>query len=107
MASQWFYELMGERIGPVSSVELRNLAQRGTISTETPIATAPNGPWVPASQVKGLFAAPNGTPPSRPVTKTTQAKSHDAAAQDEPSGLSTATKVIIAAPAPGEANGRE
>ena len=48
MASQWFYKVMGEQVGPVSSAELRDLAQRGTISTETPIANAPNGPWVPA-----------------------------------------------------------
>jgi len=88
MASQWFYQLMGEQIGPVSSTELRNLAQRGMISTETQIANAPNGPWVPAARVKGLFAAPNGMPPSTPVTQPPPVPCHNDVAQDEPSGLS-------------------
>ena len=52
MASQWFYKVMGKQFGPVSSAALRNLAQRGTISTDTPIANAPSGPWVPAARVK-------------------------------------------------------
>ncbi len=95
MASQWFYQAKGERVGPISGAELRNLAQRGAISAQTPIANTPGGPWVPASQVRGLFAAPSGTPSSTPATETAQVASHDAAAQDEPSGLSTATKVVM------------
>ena len=64
MASEWFYQVMGKQVGPVSSAELRNLAERGTISTETPIANVPTGPWVPATRVKGLFAAVGRKEPS-------------------------------------------
>ena len=53
MASQWFYQVMGEQVGPISSAELRNLAQRRTISIETPIANTAKGPWLPAERVKG------------------------------------------------------
>jgi len=55
MASQWFYQVMGEQVGPVSSEELRNLAQRSTISVNTLVRKAPDGDWVLADRVQGLF----------------------------------------------------
>ena len=95
MASQWFYQAMGKSVGPVSSAQLQNLAQRGTITIETPVANAPNGPWVPAARVKGLFAVPNGTPPATAATRTTQIPSPDTTASEERAGLSAATKVVM------------
>lgn len=52
----WFYKLMGEEIGPISSTELRTLAQRGTISADTPVRKGQNGTWIPANRVQGLFS---------------------------------------------------
>ncbi len=78
MASAWFYQAMGKQIGPVSDVELWNLAQCGTITFETPIANAPNGPWVSAARIKGLFAAANEMPPLALTKGTVQVPSHDA-----------------------------
>ena len=97
MASEWFYQVMGEQVGPVPSTQLRNLAQRGTITIETPVANAANGPWVPAGRVKGLFALPNRMPPSAAVQTHPQATSADAAIPDESSGLGTATKIALGA----------
>ena len=97
MASQWFYQAKGERVGPISGAELRNLAQHGTISTQTPIANTPGGPWVPAARVKGLFAQPTGTPPLNVVVETAQVPSPDTTAEEEPSGLSMATKLVMGA----------
>ena len=41
MASQWFYQVAGKQVGPISSAELRNLVQRGVISTDTLVKTRP------------------------------------------------------------------
>jgi hypothetical protein len=41
MASEWFYQVMGEQVGPVSSTELRNLAQQGTVLRDTLVKNAP------------------------------------------------------------------
>ena len=68
MASQWFYQAMGQQIGPVSAADLRNLAQRGTIAADTLVRKGPDGSWVPAQRVQGLFSTANINPPSRPVT---------------------------------------
>ena len=56
MASEWFYQVMGNQVGPVSSVELRNLAQRGAISRDTLVRKAPGSAWVLAERVQGLFS---------------------------------------------------
>jgi hypothetical protein len=72
MASQWFYKVMAEEVGPVSITELRELAQRGAIVPDTLVANAPGGSWVPAERVRGLFPAsitappPLNTPPPPP-----------------------------------------
>lgn len=70
MASQWFYKVMGDEIGPVSSAELRNLAQRGVISSDTLLKNGPDAAWVPAERVQGLFCASDAMPWLRPRTPT-------------------------------------
>jgi hypothetical protein len=65
MGSQWLYEVMGDEVGPISSVELRNLAQRGTVTRDTPVRQAPDGDWILAERVQGLF--PESNEPPRPM----------------------------------------
>jgi hypothetical protein len=67
VASRWFYEVMGKQIGPVSSADLLALAQRGTVTYDTPIRKGPDGNWVSAKRVQGLFPAPNTTSPPMPT----------------------------------------
>ncbi len=95
MASQWFYQVMGDRIGPVSGSQLRNLALRGAISIDTPIANAADGPWVPAERVRGLFGGPVRTP-SAAAKGRAQVRPSDACVGDEPSGVSVTTKTMLA-----------
>lgn len=58
MAAEWFYQLMGSQLGPVSGAELLALAQRGTITHDTLVRKGANGNWVSAQQVQGLPFAP-------------------------------------------------
>jgi uncharacterized Zn finger protein (UPF0148 family) len=74
MASQWFYELMGERIGPVSSAELVALAQRGTVTHDTSVRKGADGNWVPAKRVRGLFCVPNTTSVPLPTVASAQSQ---------------------------------
>jgi len=62
MASQWFYQVMGNDVGPVSGAELKDLAQRGVISGETLVRKAPDGTWVLAERLQGLLPTSNVTP---------------------------------------------
>ena len=94
MASEWFYQAMGKQVGPISGAELRNFAQHGTVKQEHPVRKAPDGAWVPAERVQGLFAVPNQTPRPMPVDGSAKRLS-STAAEDEPSGLSAATKVVM------------
>jgi hypothetical protein len=55
MASEWFYTLNGEKHGPVSSQELRRLAQAGTLSPTDLLWKEGMKEWCPASQARKLF----------------------------------------------------
>ena len=96
MASQWFYQVKGNEVGPLSSAELRNLAQRGVVLTNTLVKNAPDAAWVPAERVRGLFAVPNQAPRPMPVDGSAKHPS-SGVAEDESSGLSAATKVVMGA----------
>ena len=54
MASEWFYQVMGSQVGPVSSAELLALAQRGTITYDTLVRKGTNGDWVSAERVREM-----------------------------------------------------
>jgi hypothetical protein len=62
----WFYRLMGDVMGPVTSRALRDLASKGTIDFDTPIRKGTDGDWVSAASIKGLFAEPEVFPPVAP-----------------------------------------
>ena len=66
MASEWFYQVMGDEVGPISIAELRDLAKRGVISSDTLVKEAPDGGWILAERMQGLFPEPNVS--SRPTT---------------------------------------
>jgi hypothetical protein len=72
MTSQWFYQVMGEQIGPVSAAGLRKLAQGGAISRDTLVRKGPDGTWVLAERVRGLFSASDATTLPPPVTVPTE-----------------------------------
>ena len=63
----WFYRLMGDVIGPVTSRALRDLASKGTIDFDTPVRKGTDGDWVSAASIKGLFAEPEVSPPVAPT----------------------------------------
>lgn len=67
MAMQWFYKASGTEVGPISGNELRNLADCGTVTRDTQVRNAPDGNWVAAERVKGLFTSTTD-PPVPPLT---------------------------------------
>lgn len=64
--TEWFYGKDGKEHGPVSSDELRQLAQRGELAAEDLVWSDGMNDWAEARRVKlltGLFP-PSGAPPS-------------------------------------------
>ena len=58
MAAQWFVNFCGDELGPMTSAELRELAEVGGVQPDTLVRKGVDGNWVPAERVKGLFSAP-------------------------------------------------
>jgi hypothetical protein len=55
MSTQWFYKVMGEELGPVSSSDLAKQAQSGVITPDTFVRRADDENWHVAQSVSGLF----------------------------------------------------
>ena len=62
MASNWYYVKDGATIGPVSSRQLKQLAENGTLSSSDLVWKDGMKDWQQASQVIGLFEATPATP---------------------------------------------
>jgi hypothetical protein len=64
MSQQWYCQVMGSTVGPLTSSQLREMAQSGRLAPDDPIRKADSTRWAAASHVKGLFdPAPKPTPP--------------------------------------------
>lgn len=55
MAAQWYYQVMGQQLGPVSPSQLRTMAGAGAVAPDTMVKQGTDGAWVFARQVRGLF----------------------------------------------------
>ncbi len=81
--SRYFYADGGQSVGPLSAQQLQQLAASGRIQPQTMIWAEGAPSWLPASQVKGLFArqAVTAGPPPVPVAP---APVHVTAAPERP-----------------------
>ena len=55
MSQSWYVKHRGKTFGPTSSSQLKKFVDSGKITRETHIRMGPDGEWIPASNVKGLF----------------------------------------------------
>jgi hypothetical protein len=55
VASRWYYEFLGEVLGPMSLEDLRLLAEQGTVRPESRVREGARGAWKAASMVPELF----------------------------------------------------
>ena len=62
--SDWYYQVMGEMMGPTSLDELRKKVEEGEVLSETFVREGAKGQWLPASRVEALFPADFGLAPS-------------------------------------------
>ncbi|MEQ8791375.1 MAG: DUF4339 domain-containing protein [Pirellulaceae bacterium] len=55
MASRWYVNQDGEQVGPLKTVELRQIAAEGGVEPQTLVRRGEEGDWVPAGKVAGLI----------------------------------------------------
>ncbi|MBI5757876.1 MAG: DUF4339 domain-containing protein [Planctomycetales bacterium] len=76
MTREWYFQFMGEILGPLSVPELKEKVANGQVQPDTLIRKGTEGDWLVSGRVKGLFPPPSSTPspPPKPApTKTTPA----------------------------------
>ena len=55
MADQWFYSQEGQQYGPMSTLQIKNLATAGELQPNDLLWKEGLESWIPASRLKGLF----------------------------------------------------
>lgn len=67
MESQWYYSRQGQRVGPVTASQLRDLAAAGTLASTDLVWKDGLKEWIEARRVMGLF--PQGDDLAAPVSQ--------------------------------------
>jgi hypothetical protein len=67
VAITWHYSINGKKLGPISSADLKRLADTGELSPSDLVWKEGLGAWVTASNVKGLFSQPSSTVTTEPA----------------------------------------
>src|SRR4051812_32746808 len=70
--ADWYYAKDGERLGPVSSSALRQLAQAGTLLPTDMVFKEGGSQWVLASTINNLFPAGGGAVATRPAAESSR-----------------------------------
>jgi len=93
MSTQWYSDVGGSVIGPLTASQLREMARRGQLTPDALVRQGQTGKWVKAGRVKGLFAdgppRPSAqSPPPIPARQTGSPNTIDASPDTErsPSG---------------------
>lgn len=63
MDVEWFCQLMGEEVGPLTTAQLIEMAKKHQIDPVDMVRKGRKRQWVPASKIKGLFEE-EAAPPS-------------------------------------------
>ncbi len=61
MADHWYWQTAGEQYGPLSTAELEDLIRRNRVQDADQIRVEGSADWLPAAQVRAMFAAPDGS----------------------------------------------
>ncbi len=67
LSTEWFYQAMGDVVGPLNAAELRAHAHSGRIMCDTFVRRGPDGQWLSADRIKGLFDRDSPKLPTPPV----------------------------------------
>jgi len=52
---EWYFQTMGQELGPFSAAELKTKVENGQIQFDTMIRRGVDGKWLFAERVKGLL----------------------------------------------------
>ena len=88
---EWYFQAMGQELGPLSVAELKAKVANGQIQPDTFVRKTVEGKWVIAGKVKGLFAVAEEPPPA-PVAPPPAAKPKSSATMPIMSGPTTRPK---------------
>lgn len=91
MTREWYFQVMGQELGPLSVGELKAKVANGQIQPDTLVRKTAEGKWIFGGKVKGLFTVPE-EPPPEPVAPPPAAQPKSSATLPIMSGSATHAK---------------
>jgi GYF domain 2 len=79
MTREWYFQVMGQELGPLSGGELKAKVTSGQVQPDTLVRKGLEGKWLYAAKVKGLFPSPEEQPVEEPPAPPPSAKSKSSA----------------------------
>lgn len=95
MLREWYFQAMGQEIGPLSGSELKAKVANGQIQPDTLIRKGTEGKWIFGMNIKGLFAVPP-EPPAAPIAPHAPVKPKSSATIPVSSSSKTGSNPILA-----------
>jgi len=99
METQWYYAQQGQRLGPVSSEQLKELAAAGRLQPSDLVWKEGMAQWAAADRIEGLFSAVQaptpGSPPPLPPSGTGEMPPLSAAAAAQAPRANTAMQPAV------------
>ncbi len=105
MASSYYYARGGQRFGPVSGSQLKELAASGQLAPDDLVWKDGMADWEPARKLKGLFAIQPPVPPPLPTSPVSAEPA--ISASDAPTPLFEIDEPTLPAPTTGSSAGWE
>ena len=102
MVAEWFCQVMGSEVGPLSQRQLVDMVRQHQVNPED-LVRRNESPWVPAFEVKGLFEAaskpPSQVDPTQPkpdrVSKNATDRRQSVPKVDQPSRIHSPHKPTV------------
>lgn len=95
MAVEWFCQVMGSEVGPLTQLQLIDMVRHHQITPEDLVRRG-GSQWVPAFEVKGLFEAAAKPPPEEPAPKPPVEEKTEAKPAAKPKPVDEAVAAISA-----------
>ena len=84
MPQEWYCQIMDSEVGPLTSSQLREMANTGRLKQEDLIRKGNSSRWITASQVKGLFTISRVPSTLRSQSQRTEAPSFIQVSSNDP-----------------------
>lgn len=86
MPSDWYLKIADKEVGPLTSHQLKAMAKKGQLAADDLVRQGTDGPWIPASRVRGLLVPSDAASSESTLTVLPTAQPLEEPPEESPTG---------------------